>query len=166
MGVAIVRGALTDRRVRASFLRLLSENVLASFATSDGRGNAHINTAYYAWSADWSLFFYSYPESRHSRNVTRRSSMAVAIFDSHQRWGSPDRGVQLFGTCSEATGKWANLAAAVYSKRFPGFDRWRLRTEREEGSFRLRPYRFRPQRVKLFDERTLGGGRFVEVTIR
>jgi uncharacterized protein YhbP (UPF0306 family) len=143
----------------------LRENVLASFATHDLRGRSHINTAYFAWAADWSLYFYSYPDSRHCRNLKRRSSMAVAIFDSHQRWGHPDRGVQLFGIAGEATGKRAGLAAAFYSKRFPGFQKWKARAEREEGAFGLRPYRFRPRRIKLFDERTLGGGRFVEIKI-
>ncbi|MFY9716611.1 MAG: hypothetical protein WAK40_01560 [Thermoplasmata archaeon] len=90
--------------------------------------------------------------------------MAVAIFDSHQRWGRPDCGVQLFGTCGEATGRMAEAASITYAKRFPGFEGWRAANEHDEGSFRLRPFRFRPRRAKLFDERKLGSGRFVEVT--
>lgn len=91
--------------------------------------------------------------------------MAVAVFDSHQRWGGADRGVQLFGAGSEAVGPSAGVAAAAYSRRFPGFEKWRARTERDEGVFRLRPFRFRPRRAKLFDERSLGSGRFVEVVV-
>lgn len=165
MGIQVVRGYLTSPRVRSSLLRLLRENVLASFATVDARGRAHINTAYFAWTQDWSIVFYSYPTSRHCRNLRQRPSMAVAIFDSHQRWGRPDCGVQLFGTCGEATGLLAKSSATTYAKRFTGFESWRARDERDEGSFRLRPFLFRPRRVKLFDERNLGGGRFVEVMI-
>ena len=166
MGIEIVQGTLADPRVRASLLRLLRENVLASFATVDRRGRAYVNTAYYAWSADWNLFYYSYPDSRHSSNLQHNSSMAVAIFDSHQRWGRPDRGVQLFGTASEARGKWRYTAAKVYGRRFPGYRKWRAEEVRREGSFALRPYRFQPFHAKVFDEPSLGGGRFIEVDIR
>jgi uncharacterized protein YhbP (UPF0306 family) len=166
MGIEVVQGALTDRRVRASLLRLLRENVLASFATVDALGRAHVNTAYYAWSKEWNLFFYSYPDSRHCSNLRRNPSVAVAIFDSHQQWGRPDRGVQLFGRASEARGKWRKGAARIYARRFPGFEKWRDDEIRKEGRFVLRPYRFRPSRAKIFDELTLGKGRFVEVDIR
>jgi uncharacterized protein YhbP (UPF0306 family) len=165
MGIETVRGTLSQRPVRTCLLRLLRENVLASFATVDARGHAHINMAYFAWSTDWTLFFYSYPSSGHCRNLQRRPSMAVAIFDSRQRWGHADRGVQLFGTGCEAVGGRAEVAAAVYAKRFPRFEKWRVRIGRAEGTFQLRPYEFRPRRVKLFDERSLGGGRFVVVDI-
>jgi uncharacterized protein len=163
MGIEVVHGALTNRRVRASLLRLLRENVLASFATVDARGRAHINTAYFAWSKDWNLFFYSYPDSCHCFNLRRNASMAVAIFDSRQRWGRPDRGVQLFGTASEARGKWRNAATRIYAQRFPGFEKWRGDEVHNEGRFVLRPYRFRPSRAKVFDEPSLGSGRFIEV---
>jgi uncharacterized protein YhbP (UPF0306 family) len=164
MGVVIVRRELTDPRVRASLRRLLRENALATFATVGARARAYINTAYFAWSDDWTFYFYSYPDSRHCRNLELRPSMAVAVFDSHQRWGYPDRGAQLFGTAGEASGESAGVAATVYARRFPGYGRWRARVEREDGTFRLRPYWFRPLTAKLFDERSLGGGRFVEVT--
>jgi Pyridoxamine 5'-phosphate oxidase len=122
VGIEVVQGALTNRRVRASLLCLLRENVLASFATVDARGRAHINTACFAWSKDWNLFFYSYPDSCHSSNLRRNASMAVAVFDSHQRWGRPDRGVQLFGIAVECGGEWRNTAARIYAQRFHGFE--------------------------------------------
>jgi len=139
--------------------------VLASFATVDPKGRSHINTAYFAWSDDWTIFFYSYPDSQHCRNLARHPSMAVAVFDSHQRWGHPDRGAQLFGRAGEASGPSARVAAAVYARRFPGFGAWQTRLEQDEGRFLLRPFSFRPRRAKIFNERSLGGGRFVEVRI-
>jgi uncharacterized protein YhbP (UPF0306 family) len=165
MVVQTVRGRLTDPRIRASLVRILRGSVLASFSTVDTGGLAHINTAYYAWSADWSLYFYSFPDARHCRNLEGNPSMAAAVFDSHQRWGKPDRGVQLFGIGCEATGAIEQVAAATYSHRFPGFERWRSRRKQEDGAFLLRPYRLRPDRAKILDERVLGGGRFVEVML-
>jgi uncharacterized protein YhbP (UPF0306 family) len=162
MAVVVVRGRLTDPRVRSSLLRLLRENVLASFATVNTRGHAHISTAYFAWDRAWNLYFYSYPESQHSRNLTRQSSMAVAIFDTRQRWGSPDCGVQLFGRCAPVIGARDKLAARTYSARFPDFATWVDEMTRGEGRFPLVPYRFAPRSGKLFDERALGSGRFIE----
>ncbi len=165
MSVRAERGMLSDRTLRASLTRILRRNVLASFATVSPDGRAHINTAYYAWAEDWSLVFFSYPDSCHARNLELNSSMAVAVFDSHQRWGNPDQGVQLFGRCRRPHRISAIRAEKVYSARFPGFERWRARLRREEGSFALVPFRFRPTRAKILDERNLGGGRFVEVPI-
>ncbi|MCI4352613.1 MAG: pyridoxamine 5'-phosphate oxidase family protein [Thermoplasmata archaeon] len=165
MGLEVVPGSLSNRRVRASLIRLLRENVLASFASVGRRGRAHINTAYFAWTRDWSLFFYSYPDSAHCRNLRRHPSMAVAVFDSRQRWGHPDRGVQLFGSCHEADGRWGEVASVAYAKRFKGFEKWRGRLRSEAGTFPLRPYRFTPHRAKIFDERALGAGRFIEIEI-
>jgi uncharacterized protein YhbP (UPF0306 family) len=165
VSIEIVPGTLSNPRVRSSLLRLLRENVLASFATVNSRGRAYVNTAYFAWSNDWNLFFYSYPNSQHSSNLRHNSSMAVAIFDSRQRWGGPDRGVQLFGRASEARGKGAVAASKVYARRFSGFAKWRADVERQEGAFVLRPYRFKPSRAKIFDERSLGGGRFIDLHV-
>ena len=165
MSVRTESGMFSDRNLRASLTRILRRNVLASFATVSPDGRAHINTAYYAWAEDWSLVFFSYPDSRHARNLEVNSSMAVTVFDSHQRWGKPDQGIQLFGRCRRPGRTSAILAERVYTARFPGFERWRTRLGKEEGSFALVPFRFRPTRAKILDEPKLGGGRFVEVRI-
>lgn len=166
MPIELVRASLRSPRVRSSLIRILRENVLASFATVGRGSTAYINTAYFAPGDDWSLYFYSYPDSTHCRNLERSHSMAVAVFDSRQRWGGEDRGVQFFGSCRQATGKWAAVAERVYAGRFPSFHRWREKLLDEGRGFALRPYRFAPHRAKIFDERTLGGGRFFEVETR
>lgn len=165
MGVEFVHGRLSDRGVRSSLLGTLRQNVLASFATISPAGRPHIHTAYYAWSAELDLVFYSYPTSRHARNLRTDPSMAASIFDSRQQWGRPDRGVQLFGTAQEATGRLTNLAAETYAARFPGSRLWRKRSESSDGISGVRPYRFRPRRATVFDEESLGEGRFVDVAI-
>lgn len=165
MPVVLVRTSIRNPRVRASLRRMIGDNVLASFATVGPGGRAYINTAYYASGDDWSLYFYSYPDSTHCRNLDRGHSMAVAVFDSRQRWGRPDSGVQLFGSCREARGKRATIAERVYAARFPGFHAWRAQQSDERRGFELRPYRFSPKRAKIFDERALGSGRFFEVNL-
>jgi uncharacterized protein YhbP (UPF0306 family) len=82
-------------------------------------------------------------------------SAAVTIFDSHQTWGRPDRGIQLFGTAGTVSGDAARQAERAYSARFPSYD--------PSDSYPV--YRFRPREVKLFYERTLGGGTLVRARV-
>ena len=72
------------------------------------------------------------------------------------RGGQPDRGVQLFGSAWEADA--ADTAAEnVYADRFPDH------RQRGLGAYRL--YVFHPSRLKLFEERELGAGRFVIASV-
>jgi hypothetical protein len=84
--------------------------------------------------------------------------VAVAVFDSTQTWGRPDRGIQLFGSASEVSTRSRLVAHRIYAGRFHDFD------PKDFGAYRL--YRFRPRRMKLFDERALGGGIFVTARVR
>lgn len=165
MAIRVVRRSISSPVIFGCLRRFLSDNVLASFASVNPRGTAHIHTAYFAWAQDWTLYYYSYPDSDHSRNLRSNPSMAVAVFDSRQTWGRPDRGVQLFGRCGEARGRLAAAAERCYASRFPAYVRWAETAREGEGALGLRPYRFRPRRAKLFDERVLGDGVFAEVRL-
>ncbi len=155
----VVRASLTDPRVLASFERLLRAHHVAAFATVGDANRAHVHVAYFAWSAMHDLFFYSWPASRHARHLEANSSMAVALFDTHTRWGEPGCGGQIYGTAREARGRWAEVARAVYSKRFPAFARGR----RENGAPSPVPYRFRARCARWFDPRLAGSSGLLEV---
>ncbi|MCI4351029.1 MAG: pyridoxamine 5'-phosphate oxidase family protein [Thermoplasmata archaeon] len=165
MSVRTIAGSLATPKVRRSLSRILRGNVLASMATAGPRGQAHIHTAYFAYQPDLTLYFYSYPNSRHARYLHRHSSMAVAIFDSTQVWGRSDRGLQLFGRCRPARGKAVRAASDAYGRRFPGFRRWVRSLERVDGRFGLEPFRFTPRQLVLFDERVFGSGVFVRIAL-
>ena len=51
--------------------------------------------------------------------------MAMAVFSSSQQWVGPDRGIQLFGTCSEAEGPHAVEAEELYRERFSPYASWK-----------------------------------------
>ena len=156
----VIRASRTDPRVLASFEQLLRSHRVAAFATVGPASRAHVHVAYFAWSAEHDLFFYSWPASRHARHLEANPSMAVALFDAHQRWGDPKRGGQLYGTAHEARGRWAEVARTVYAKRFPGFDRAR----KEDGGPSPTPYRFRARCARWFDSRLGGPPGLLEVT--
>ena len=152
----------SKRRVSAAGLReltrqLLDQSTLFALATVAPDGSAHVNTAYFAWSPTLELIWLSHPDALHSRNVRANATAAVAVYDSRQSWGRPDRGIQLFGTAGEVEEADAGDADALYASRFPGYRREDL------GAYRF--YVFLPRRVKLFDERELGAGRFVVAVV-
>jgi len=84
------------------------------------------------------------------------ASAAVAVFRSTQTWGGSDRGVQLFGRARELRGRAALEAERLYAKRFRAY-------EGDLPAFRF--YRLATRRLKLFDERVLGGGTFVTLSV-
>jgi uncharacterized protein YhbP (UPF0306 family) len=144
------------RRVGAARLRsvaeeLLEASTLCAISTVSPGGRAHVNTAYFAWTPDLRIVWLSEPRARHSRNLRANPSAAVAVFDSHQTWGNPDRGIQLFGEAREA----GENAEEVYAARFPAY----------EGFGAYRVYALVPSRMKLFDERALGAATFVTARV-
>jgi uncharacterized protein YhbP (UPF0306 family) len=139
-------------RIRARLERLLEASSLCAIATVAGP-RAHVNTAYFAWSADFHLVWISDPAARHSRNLEANASAAVAVFDSTEVWGKPDAGLQLFGRGRRLAGRAALRARNLYIGRFPAYP------DRDLGAYAW--YEFRPQTVKLFDEAEFGAGVFV-----
>jgi len=152
------RQAVPAARIVTAARRLLNASTLCAVATTSGSGRAHVHTAYFAWTSEFDIVWLSEPSARHSRNLLANPSAAIAVYDSNQTWGKSDRGVQLFGSGRELTGRAAREAEDVYVERFPAFPR------RDLGAYRF--YRVRPRRMKLFDERVFGEGVFVTATIR
>jgi uncharacterized protein YhbP (UPF0306 family) len=153
-GVPIERSnrPLAATRIAALARELLEASALCAVATVSPRGRAHVNTAYFAWDASFDIVWLSERSARHSRNLRASPSVAVAVYDSSQTWGEPDRGIQLFGDADESA-----EARDLYVARFPQSE--------QSGLGALRFYRLRPRRLKLFDERVLGSGVFVTARV-
>jgi uncharacterized protein YhbP (UPF0306 family) len=152
------RGIPMDPKQIATITRqLLEASTLCSIASVCDDGRPHINTAYFAWNDLVDIFWTSEPEAQHSRNVRASGTVAIAVYDSNQPWGTPGRGIQLFGRAEELEGEAAREAKATYQDRFPAFP------EADYGVYRF--YRCRPRQVKLFDEQVLGDATFVTARI-
>ena len=143
-------------RLAALARRLLEASTLCAIATVSPGGRAHINTAYFAWGPEFEIVWWSAPQAQHSRNVHANASVAIAVFRSTQTWGGSDRGIQLFGRARELRGRDALDAERLYAARFRSYDA-------DLDAYRF--YRLRTNRMKLFDERVLGGGTFVTVRV-
>jgi uncharacterized protein YhbP (UPF0306 family) len=165
-GVPILPNGISPGRVRRSVFRLLTENVLCSMASITADNQAHINTAYFTYSSELKLYFLSHPNALHCQNVLRNSSVAIAIFPSNQTWGGPDRGLQLFGICRQATGREAKQAEKLYSQRFASYTTWKTNVAAEVPGHEYSFYCFVTTHMKLFDELEFGGGRFVLAKVK
>ncbi|NKX56830.1 pyridoxamine 5'-phosphate oxidase family protein [Arthrobacter sp. E918] len=82
-------------RIQAIARELLEASALCAIATVGPAHLAHVNTAYFAWSPGFDLVWLSDPDARHSKNLATQADAAVAVYDSGQVWGGPDRGIQL-----------------------------------------------------------------------
>ena len=157
MPIERVKRPIAAARMAALARSLLDAAPLCAIATVSPGGRAHVNTAYFAWSPRLDVVWLSEPKARHSRNIAANAGVAIAVFASDQTWGEPDRGIQLFGSAGLTEDAAAEEAARLYEARFPAY--------RPEEVTAYRIYRFRPSRVKLFDERELGTGVFVTAKV-
>jgi uncharacterized protein YhbP (UPF0306 family) len=153
MAIELSKRRVAPGRLAAEARSLLEVSTLCAIATVTPAGQAHINTAYFAWTRELQLVWLSEPGAQHSRNIRANGNASVAVYDSEQRWGGPDRGIQLFGTAREFERSADSDAERLYAARFPDYRREEL------DAYRF--YVFRPRRLKVFDESKLGAGVFV-----
>jgi uncharacterized protein YhbP (UPF0306 family) len=157
--VAIERSSksVASRRLASVTRSLLDASNLCTIATVGLGSRAYVNTAYFAWSRDFGIVWLSEPRAKHSRNLRTNKTVAIAVYDSAQEWGKPDRGIQLFGTAHRAEVAEAEAAERLYAERFPAF------RDADLGAYRF--YAFQPHRLKLFDEESLGAVTFVSAKL-
>jgi uncharacterized protein YhbP (UPF0306 family) len=144
-------------RIERAAFGLLDTSPLCAISTVSPHTTAHIHTAYFVWNRDFEIFWLSDPAARHSRDIRARPSTAITVFDSHQVWGQPDRGIQLIGSTRQLPATEIAHAESLYAARFSGY------ATPDLPAYRF--YRFRTERLKVFDEAVFGAGLFVTATI-
>ena len=152
MAIERSKKRIAQARMAKAARHLLEASTLCAIATVGSDGRAYVNTAYFAYSPALEIVWLSDPDAQHSRNIRARGTAAVAVYDSAQAWGKQDRGIQLFGSAHESA-----VGEELYSRRFPDYEPSAF------SAYRL--YIFHPARIKLFDEASLGGGRFVTARV-
>jgi uncharacterized protein YhbP (UPF0306 family) len=146
----------SSAKLTAVARNLMNASPLCAIATVAPGSKAHISHVYFAWTDTFDVCWISDRDSLHSRNLARNPSAAVTVFKSAQVWGRPDRGMQLFGTANEVSGRPAREAERAYTARFKSYG----------GNDDSLPfYRFRPRTVQLFDERYLAPGTLVKARV-
>ena len=101
--------------------KILASNRYLTLATSGWSGKSWASPLAYTIEPDFSLLFYSARNSIHSTNISKRSRVAGAIFDSTEPSDTVD-GLQFLGRAAEFSGNSAELSAAMdryFRQSFP-----------------------------------------------
>ncbi len=163
MSVTFHCPGVDPERLAEAVHRVLGETMLCSMATVGSGNQVHINTAFFAWSEALELFFLSAPDAVHCRNLERVPTMAVAVFDGHQRWGAHHRGLQLFGAGGRVETPKLAEAERLYARRFESYSEFKVRGGAAFGVLRF--YGFWAASLKLLDEEAFGEARLVAAEI-
>ena len=98
---------------------IVTTSTYLTLATTDGE-KPWANAVFFASDTEFNLYFASYNNSRHVKNILKNPNVSIAIFDSHIIPGTGAQGVQIEATCQRVTGKALPEAIeVVYTKRFP-----------------------------------------------
>lgn len=162
--MTVVSGAPSPELRSRAILEILDGSRLLSLATVGRDGAAHINTAFFAFDPDFTLFVFTPPSTEHARNLVGNPSAAATVFDSHQAPESR-RGLQLFGEMRMLDGAEAVGAHARFTSRFADLRETAPRYDDVVENLSSRFFALVPRRIKVFDEVLLHHGDFVEVLI-
>lgn len=143
---------------------ILDANTLMSVATVR-EGRSYINTAYFCFNEKLDLFFLSSPDSRHCLNLADNASVALSVYDSHQDWDQPKRGLQLFGDCAQTQGLGILEAGRLYMQRFAGFKKWVAHIDDlTRNAIHSKLYVARIHEIKVFHDEILGEREMLTLT--
>jgi hypothetical protein len=155
-----------DQALNESLSGILNDAKLLSMATVTPDGVAHINNAYFAFDDALRLFIITDPESVHGRNLAANHSVAVTVFDSHQEFWTPLRGLQLFGTCQQTSLLGLPHALSCFLGRFPVFSELvRNPADFATKAVSVKLHTITIERLKLFDEPAFGEEVYIELSI-
>jgi uncharacterized protein YhbP (UPF0306 family) len=95
---------------------IIDENRYMTLGTADESGVPWVSPVWYAPAGYREFFWVSYPDARHSRNITARPQIAIVIFDSRAPVGS-GQGVYMPAIAEELTGAVLDQGIPIFSRR-------------------------------------------------
>ena len=95
---------------------IIDENRYMTLGTADSTGRPWVSPVLYAPEAYREFFWVSYPDARHSRNVTARPEIAIVIFDSRVPVGS-GQGVYMSAVAEEVPDDELERGMGIFSRR-------------------------------------------------
>ncbi len=155
-----------DADLNESIEAILSTTRLLTMATVSPDGTAHANTAYFAYDDSARLFLITDPATVHAKNLRRIPSVAATVFDSHQEFWTPLRGLQIFGTCIETPMLELPHALLCFTSRFPVFaELVKHPADFAAKAVSVKLHTLAVSRIKLFDEPHFGEEVFIDLSL-
>lgn len=154
-------------QIMMSIKHILEQNMLLTLSTFDKKLNQPCSsTAYYVFDKEFNLYFWSSPDTIHSKNIKQNPKVAVNIFDSKQKWGTFLKGVQMFGKCRPVNNKELLLGGSLYLKRFPKVMQFVKKIfDFNSKELETKMYKIEINKIKVFDEELFGKEEFREIII-
>jgi hypothetical protein len=131
--------------------QILERNVYCTLSTCSPDGFPWVSPLFYAYDADWNIYWSSATAAQHSQNLYRNGGRsAIAIYSTHAEEGK-GQGLYLSGTAGELD---PDRTSSVMQRLLKRVGRPVVRTEADylPPSYR-RFYHFRPQAVWITGER-------------
>ncbi len=148
---------MTTDELRKMIASYMAENAHMTIATCS-TGQPWAAVVFFAFDDDLNLYFLSDRNTRHARELSRSSKVAVTI---NKEWTEPApvRGLQIEGEAQQVKPMQIPSAFAVYLKRFPGTKDF-ISSDKEflKKAFTTRIYQVVPKRIWFLDEINFGPG--------
>jgi len=144
---------------------ILTDNSLCTLATANEDGSPHVNTAYYAHDGQLHLYILTPPSTVHAKNLESRPAVALSVFRSDQGWGSPHRGLQLFGAAAPVGEDEHRRVFDCYSTKHPALLDLAPDAERMLEELESRFYDVQIKSLKIVDEAANGSESLISIHV-
>ena len=151
-----------------SVYNILESNKLLALSTLNKIDNQpNVCCVYYVFDDKLNLYFWTDPNSQHSKNISKNHKIAVDIYDSHQEWGSLLKGLQIFGISMPVSQKEVLFSGALYLKRFMKASKF-IKSLKDFNSkkFDSKIYKIVINKIKVLDEANFGKEIYKELIIK
>ncbi len=105
-----------EEELEAAARAIIDENRYMTLGTADELGAPWVSPVWYAPGGYRELFWVSYPDARHSRNVAARPEIAIVIFDSRAPVGT-GQGVYMSALATQVADAELERGMGIFSRR-------------------------------------------------
>jgi nitroimidazol reductase NimA-like FMN-containing flavoprotein (pyridoxamine 5'-phosphate oxidase superfamily) len=129
---------VANRDYNAHARAVIDANLYMVLGTADEEGRPWVSPVYFAHDGYQRFLWVSRPEATHSRNLARRSEVAIVIFDSQVPVGGA-QAVYMSATAEQLAGEERERGIAVFSERSQrtGAGEWSLKDVEPPAPLRL-----------------------------
>ncbi len=158
-----------DARINESIEEILQQGRLLSLATISERGGVvipHNATCAFTFTENLTFYILTPPTTEHGKNIVANPAVALTIFDSHQEPQDKKQGLQISGTCTQASEQNMVTALRSYQKTYQWMkEAVRWHSDWSEEAVLSWFYVIVPTRIKIFDEQRFGMEKIITLTL-
>lgn len=143
--------------------RILANNLFMTLATASSGGQPWSTPVFYALDENYTFYWYSRRDTRHSQNITENNKISASVFATSGE--NEGVGIYIEGTASEVTEEELDYATSIYAKKAAANEEEKTQlTTREDflGDAQIRMYKLIPEKVYISEEATKWNGKWID----